>query len=65
MVKTFLFVVFALVLLALDWAALHNIITGNESSYWLEYGMLAFSLVVFAGMTFIVVSRKLLGNRLS
>ncbi len=61
--KTFPFVVLASVLLALDWVALHNIITGHESSYWLEYGMLAFSLFLFAGMTFLVVSRKLLGNR--
>ncbi len=61
--KTFPFVVLASVLLALDWVALHNIITGHESSYWLEYGMLAFSLIVFAGMAFLVVSRKLLGSR--
>ena len=35
------------VLLALDWAALHDIIKGGEPNYWGEYAMLGFSIIVF------------------
>ncbi len=48
--RTALFIVVALVLLALDWAALHDIVKGNETTYWQEYGMLAFSLIALAAM---------------
>jgi len=37
-----------LVLLALDWAALHDILKGNETSYVGEYTALAASAVIFA-----------------
>ena len=48
--KTFLGITVALVLLALDWAALHDIVKANEPDYTLEYGMLAFSVVAFDNM---------------
>lgn len=51
---------FVVLLLVLDWAALHDIIKGNEPSYWMEYSIVGFSLVVFAGIAFGMVSRRLL-----
>jgi len=38
-----------LLLLALDWAALHDILKGEPNPY-LEYGMVVFSLVIFGIM---------------
>ncbi len=38
-------------LLALDWAALHDILRG-EPDLSLEYGCILFSLLIFAGMVF-------------
>jgi len=43
--KTAASIVVVIVLLALDWAALHNILKG-EPNVVLEYGLLGFSLVV-------------------
>jgi len=41
-----------LVLLALDWAALHDILKRNEPDYTAEYTMLAASAVIFAALLF-------------
>lgn len=60
--RTALFIVVALALLALDWAALHDIVKGNETTYWQEYGMLAFSLVIFAGLAFYALRKRLTGK---
>lgn len=49
-------------LLVLDWAALHDIVKGNEPSYWMEYAVLWFSGLVFAGLVFLALKGKLLGN---
>lgn len=38
-------------LLVLDWAALHDIVKGEPDPY-LEYAMVAFSVLVFAAMGF-------------
>lgn len=35
------------ILFALDWAALHDIIKGNETNYLAEYSMIFFSLIGF------------------
>lgn len=56
--KTLLCVAATLLLLALDWAALHDILKANEPNYTLEYAMLAFSLVVFAGLLFVLLRRN-------
>ncbi|MGB3904070.1 MAG: hypothetical protein WBB22_04045 [Anaerolineae bacterium] len=40
-----------LILLALDWAALHDILKGEPDLYG-EYGMLVFSAIVFGVLTF-------------
>ena len=45
-VKVLLLVAVVLVLLALDWAALHDILKGEPNPYG-EYGMLVFSAIVF------------------
>ena len=34
--------------LLLDWAALDDITTGNEPSYFLEYSILAISVLIFS-----------------
>jgi hypothetical protein len=44
--KVLLLVAVVLVLLALDWAAVHDILKGEPNLYG-EYGMLAFSAIVF------------------
>ncbi len=44
-------------LLALDWAALHDILKG-ESNLYSEYGMLAFSAAAFAVMTFLAARKN-------
>ena len=45
------------VLLALDWAALHDILKGEPNLY-VEYGILLISMVVFAIMLFMRLRRK-------
>ena len=61
--KTFLGITVALVLLALDWAALHDIVKANEPDYTLEYGMLAFSVVAFAtGFVLLRRNRRAIGG---
>lgn len=45
-------VIAILVLLALDWAALDDITTGNEPNYIGEYLILVGSLVIFALLGF-------------
>ncbi len=49
--KNLLLIAVVFVLLALDWAALHDILKGEPDTY-LEYAMLMFSLVVLGTMTF-------------
>jgi len=41
---------FVLALLALDWAALHDILKGNEPNYYGEYTALAASALIFAAL---------------
>ena len=45
--KRFLIIGLVFVLLALDWAALDDITTGNEPDYFLEYMILGVSLLIF------------------
>lgn len=59
--KTLLLMGATLLLLALDWAALHDILKGNETDYSLEYGMLATSLVLFGAL--ILTARRRKGKR--
>ena len=47
MFKKILTILIILILLALDWAALHDILKGQEPDYLMEYSMLIFSLLVF------------------
>jgi len=44
--RVLLSIAVVLVLLALDWAALHDILKGEPNPYG-EYGMLVFSAIVF------------------
>ena len=47
MVKKLLVAVLVLILLALDWAALHDILQANEPDLVGEYATLAFSIITF------------------
>lgn len=57
-VRNILLALAILLLLALDWAAFHDIAKGTEPHYGMEYAVLAASLAVFA---FLVARR--LGRR--
>ena len=50
--KRVLLIAGLLVLAALDWAALHDILKQNEPNYTAEYTMLATSALIFAGVAF-------------
>ena len=47
--KTVLLIGMVVLLLALDWAALHDILKGEPNLY-AEYGMILFSIVIFGVM---------------
>ena len=48
-------------LLALDWAALHDITKGETNVEW-EYGILYFSIFVFAMLAFAWLRKKRVSN---
>lgn len=48
---------FLIVVLFLDFAALDDITTGNETNYVGEYGTLAVSIIIF-GVTFLLALRR-------
>lgn len=50
--KAILLLVIVVVLLALDWAALHDILKGEPNLY-AEYGMIILSVIIFGIMAFI------------
>ncbi|MCJ7667978.1 MAG: hypothetical protein MUP04_06835 [Anaerolineae bacterium] len=50
--KTVLLIGMVLLLLALDWAALHDILKGGPNLH-AEYGMILFSVIVFGALIFI------------
>ena len=47
-----------LLLLPLSWAALHDILKGNEPDYSLEYGMLAASGIAFTALIVTALRKK-------
>lgn len=46
-----------LILLALDWAALDDITTGNEPNYNGEYMILAVSVLIFGLLIFLYIKK--------
>ena len=58
MTKKILLGIIIVIFLMLDWAALHDIIKGNEPDYWGEYAILAISVVVFIITAFVMRKRK-------
>ncbi|MFQ6114980.1 MAG: hypothetical protein ACE5NG_13020 [bacterium] len=56
--KIILLIVIVLALLALDWAALHDILKKNEPNLYAEYGMIILSVVIFGIMIFMGMRRK-------
>ncbi|MFQ5777468.1 MAG: hypothetical protein ACE5IP_05625 [Terriglobia bacterium] len=56
--KTVAQIAVVLLLLALDWAALHDILKGNELDYSLEYGMLAASVIGFVALIVTALRKK-------
>ena len=61
--KTILLIGIVVLLLALDWAALHDILKGEPNLY-AEYGMILFSIIIFGVMIFIPLFKSLGGKRL-
>ena len=55
--RTVLLIGTIVLLLLLDWAALHDILKGEPNLY-AEYGMILFSIIVFGVMIFIGLRRK-------
>ena len=54
--KKLIIILILLIFLSLDWAALHDIVKGEPDLYG-EYGVLAFSSLIFA--TIIFMRRKI------
>ena len=52
---------FVLFLLALDWAALHDVLS-DEPDLSLEYGIVAVTVVVFLAMIIFGVKKRLAGQ---
>ncbi len=50
--------VIAIIFLILDWAALDDITTGNESNYYMEYATLLSSLVFFSLLCYKIFYKK-------
>ncbi len=61
--KTVLLIGMVALLLALDWAALHDILKGEPNLY-AEYGMILFSIMVFGVLIFTQLFKSLGGERL-
>lgn len=55
--KTVVTLGMAVLLLALDWAALHDILKGEPNPYG-EYGVILFSIIIFGAMIFIGLRRR-------
>ena len=47
-----------LLILAVDWAALHDIIQGSEPSYWQEWTWLIVSTLLLAGVAWHSLRRR-------
>lgn len=58
MTKKILLGIIIIIFLMLDWAALHDIIKGNQPDYWGEYAILAISVVVFIITASVMRKRK-------
>jgi len=56
-IKTIVLTAIVVLLLALDWAALHDILK-SEPDLYLEYAIVMFSMIVFGLMIFITLKRK-------
>jgi Mg2+/citrate symporter len=61
--KTVLLIGMVALLLALDWAALHDILKGEPNLY-AEYGMILFSIIVFGVLILTQLFKSLGGERL-
>ena len=56
-IKTIALTAIVLILLALDWAALHDIFKGEPNLY-LEYAVVIFSIILISAVIFITLKRK-------
>ena len=54
------------ILFMLDWAALHDVIKGNEPDYFAEYLILAISILFYTLIIYYIIKKKkkLLLNRM-
>lgn len=62
--KTVLLMGIVVLLLALDWAALHDILKGEPNLY-AEYGMIVFSIIIFGVIIFIGLRRRNKGAKIA
>lgn len=62
--KTVLLIGIVVLLLALDWAALHDILKGEPNLY-AEYGIILFSMIIFGVMIFIGLRRRNKGAKVA
>ena len=56
-IKIIVLTAIVLILLALDWAALHDILKGEPNLY-LEYAVVMFSIILISAVIFITLKRK-------
>ena len=56
-IKIIVLTAIALILLALDWAALHDIFKGEPNLY-LEYAVVVFSIILISAVVFIMLKKK-------
>jgi hypothetical protein len=57
--KKILFILITIILFLLDWAALHDIIKGNEQNYTGEYLILTISILFYAGLVYHFIKKKI------
>jgi len=56
-IKIIVLTAIVLILLALEWAALHDILKGEPNLY-LEYAVVMFSIILISAVIFITLKRK-------
>jgi len=57
--KKIIFILITIILFLSDWAALHDIIKGNEPDYTGEYFILAVSVLFYADIAYYLVKKKI------
>ncbi len=56
--KTIFLILLTILIILLDWAALHDIIKNNEPNYFGEYSIIILSVLYFAAFMYFWFKRK-------